>query len=143
MCRQAELLTNHIAGFPDSRGTPIPEQCSHSHRLFMPEVLIEISARLRLHTHAHARARKSRPEGLGSPGRYSDSKNEANESTIQAFTDGSKSEHEFGSGTAIHMQNKLTHPMKHRLHNKCSNNQAGQMAIVKVLLAIETIKNKQ
>jgi ribonuclease HI len=30
--------------------------------------------------------------------------------------------------------------MKHRLHNRCSNNQAEQMAIVKALQAIETIK---
>ena len=30
--------------------------------------------------------------------------------------------------------------MKHKLHNRCSNNQAEQMAIVKALQAIETIK---
>jgi ribonuclease HI len=30
--------------------------------------------------------------------------------------------------------------MKHKLHDKCSNNQAEQMAIVKALQAIETIK---
>ena len=37
--------------------------------------------------------------------------NEANEHTIQIFTDGSKNEHGFGSGTAIrvYVQNKLTH----------------------------------
>ena len=30
--------------------------------------------------------------------------------------------------------------MKQKLHNRCSNNQAEQMAIVKALQAIETIK---
>ena len=66
--------------------------------------------------------------------------NETNEHTIQIFTDGSKNEHGVGSGTAIYKQNKLTHQMKHKLHDKCSNNQAEQMAIVKALQAIETIK---
>jgi ribonuclease HI len=30
--------------------------------------------------------------------------------------------------------------MKHKLHDKCSNNQAEQMAIVKALHAVETVK---
>jgi ribonuclease HI len=66
--------------------------------------------------------------------------NEANEHTIQIFTDGSKNEHGVGSGTATYVQNKVTHQVKHELHDKCSNNQAEQMAIVKALQAIETIK---
>jgi hypothetical protein len=66
--------------------------------------------------------------------------NEANEHTIQIFTDRSKNEHGVGSGTAIYIQNKLTHQVKNEHHDKCSNNQAEQMAIVKALQAIETIK---
>ena len=66
--------------------------------------------------------------------------NEANEHTIEIITEGSKNEHGFGSGTVIYVQNMLTHQMKHKLHDKCSNNQAEQMAIVKALQAIETIK---
>jgi ribonuclease HI len=66
--------------------------------------------------------------------------NEANGHTIQIFTDGSKNEHGVGSGIAIYIQNKLTRQMKHKLHDRCSNNQAEQMAIVKALQAIETIK---
>ena len=46
--------------------------------------------------------------------------NEANEHMIQIYTDGSKNEHGVGSGTAIYIQNKLTHQMKHKLHDKCS-----------------------
>jgi hypothetical protein len=66
--------------------------------------------------------------------------NEVNEHMIEIFTDGSKNEHGVGSGTDIYVQNMLTHKMKHKLHDKCSNNQAEQMAIVKALQAIETIK---
>jgi len=80
---------------------------------------------------------------LDSPGRFTvtiNAQNEANEHTIQIFTDGSKHEHGVGSGTAIYIQNKLTHQMERKLHDKCSNNQAEQMAIVKALQAIETIK---
>jgi ribonuclease HI len=67
-------------------------------------------------------------------------RNEEKEYTIQIFTDGSKNEQGVGSAIAIYIQNKLTQQMKHKLHEKCSNNQAGQMAIVKALQAIETIK---
>jgi len=65
---------------------------------------------------------------------------EGYEHTIQIFTDGSKNEHGVGSGTAIYILNKLTHQIKHKLHDRCSNNQAEQMAIVKALQAIETVK---
>ena len=37
-------------------------------------------------------------------------------------------------------QNKLTHQMKHKLHNRCSDNQSEHMAIFKALNAIQTIK---
>jgi len=40
------------------------------------------------------------------------------------------------------MKNKLIHEMKHKLHDRCSNNQAEQMTIVKALQAIEKIKIK-
>jgi len=66
--------------------------------------------------------------------------NEEKEHTIQIFRDGSKNEHGVGSGIAIYIQNKLTHQMKNKLHDSCSNNQAEQIAIVKGLQAIETIK---
>ena len=67
---------------------------------------------------------------------------EGNEHTIQIFTDGSKNERGVGSGTAIYTKNKLTHQIKDKLHDRCSNNQAEQMAIVKTLQAIETKINK-
>ena len=49
---------------------------------------------------------------------------EQKEHTIHIFTDGSKSEHGVGAGSAIYIQNKLTGQIKHKLHDRCSNNQA-------------------
>jgi ribonuclease HI len=45
-----------------------------------------------------------------------------------------------GSGIAIYIKNKLTHQIKHKQHNRCSNNQAEQTAILKALQALDTIK---
>jgi len=62
------------------------------------------------------------------------------EHTITIHTDGSKTEQRVGSGIAIYETNKLTHQIKHKLNNRCSNNQAEQTAILKALHALETIK---
>jgi ribonuclease HI len=59
--------------------------------------------------------------------------------TIQLYTDGSKSEHGVGSGVVIFVRNKLAAQLKFKLDKKCSNNQEGQLAIVKALEAIETL----
>jgi hypothetical protein len=67
-------------------------------------------------------------------------KNELTEHSIHIFTDGSKHEHGVGSGVAIYIMSKLTYQIKHKLHNRCSNNQAEQTAIIKALHALETIK---
>jgi ribonuclease HI len=53
-------------------------------------------------------------------------------------TDGSKSEQGVGSGVAVFTGNVLTEQLK--IHNRCSNNQAEQLAIVKALDVIETQK---
>ena len=58
------------------------------------------------------------------------------EHAIQVFTDGSKNEHGVGAGIAIFIQSKLEHQLMFTLLNRCSNNQAEQLAIVK---ALETI----
>jgi ribonuclease HI len=55
------------------------------------------------------------------------------ETAIQIFTDGSKSEHGVGAGIAIFIQSNLVHQLRYTLHNRCSNNKAEQMAIVKAL----------
>jgi hypothetical protein len=55
------------------------------------------------------------------------------EHDIQIFTDGSKSEYGVGAGISIFIQNELVHQLRYTLHNRCSNNQAEQLAIVKPL----------
>jgi hypothetical protein len=55
----------------------------------------------------------------------------------QIFTDGSKSEHGVGAGLAIFIQSKIAHQLRFTLHNRCSKNQAEQLAIVKALETIE------
>jgi ribonuclease HI len=47
-------------------------------------------------------------------------------------------EHGVGVGTAIFIQSDLVHQLKYTLHDRCSNNQAEQLAIFK---ALETIEN--
>ena len=60
-------------------------------------------------------------------------------STIQIYTDGSKNEQGVGVGVAIFSGNKLVTKLKYKLDNRCSNNQAEQLAIAKALEALETI----
>jgi len=59
---------------------------------------------------------------------------------MQIFTDGSKSEQGVEAGIAIFIQSKLTQQLRYTLYNRCSKNQAEQLAIVKTL---ETIKKSQ
>ena len=59
------------------------------------------------------------------------------------YTDGSKNENGVGSGIAIYTNDKLTHQIKYKLHNSCSNNQAEQTAILKALKTLGIIKLSQ
>jgi hypothetical protein len=59
---------------------------------------------------------------------------------IQAYTDGSKNEQGVGSGVAIFVGKELAVQLKFKLDNRCSNNQTEQLAILKALEVIETIK---
>ena len=53
--------------------------------------------------------------------------------TIEIYTDGSKSPSGVGSGIAIFVNKHLTLQLTYKLAEKCSNNQAEQLAIVKAL----------
>ena len=53
--------------------------------------------------------------------------------TIEIYTDGSKNEKGVGSGIAIFIDGNLTFQLRYKLADKCSNNQAEQLAIVKAL----------
>jgi hypothetical protein len=50
---------------------------------------------------------------------------------IQAYTDGSKNEVGVGSGIAVFSGSSLKTTFKYRLNERCTNNQAEQMAILK------------
>jgi ribonuclease HI len=57
------------------------------------------------------------------------------DASVHALTDGSKHDQGVGSGAGREMVAKL----KLKLDNRCSNNQAGQLAILKALEAIESL----
>lgn len=59
---------------------------------------------------------------------------------IHVYTDGSKSDQGVGSGIAIYADNEIKHKLKYRLNERCSNNQAEQLAILKVLEYIESLE---
>jgi ribonuclease HI len=61
------------------------------------------------------------------------------DSTVQIYSDGSKSEKGVGSGSVIYIDNKIAKQLKFRLHSKCSNNQAEQLAILKAIEEVGTI----
>ena len=62
---------------------------------------------------------------------------------IQAYTDGSKSEHGVGSGAAIFIGTKIAAQIKFKLDKRCSNNQAEQLAIIKALESIYTLNTEE
>ena len=59
------------------------------------------------------------------------------ESTVLAYTDGSKSELGVGSGTVIFIGKEIATPIKSRLDSKCSNNQAEQTAVINALMPLQ------
>jgi len=62
---------------------------------------------------------------------------------IHAYTDGSKNEEGTGAGIAIYANRSLRTKLKYRLNEQCSNNQAEQMAILKALEYIQTLKEEE
>jgi len=66
--------------------------------------------------------------------------NNEERSTIPIFTDGSKSEQGVGAGIAISRAGNHIKSLKYRLNQRCTNNQAGQLAILR---ALEYTENKQ
>jgi len=54
-------------------------------------------------------------------------------STIQIFTDGSKSEEGVGAGLAIFKSGIHITSLQYKLNKKCTNNQAEQLAILRAL----------
>ena len=62
---------------------------------------------------------------------------------IQAYTDGSKNEAGVGSGIAVFADSNLKTTLRYRLSERCTNNQAEQMAILKALEYIQHLKEEE
>ena len=58
---------------------------------------------------------------------------------MEVYTDGSKTENNVGAAGIIFMNGKMTHQLKFKLHRECSNNQAEQIAILKILEKLEEL----
>jgi len=61
----------------------------------------------------------------------------------EVYTDGSKIGDYFGAAGIIFVNGKLVHQLKFKLHGHCSNNQAEQIAILKVLEKLEELQDGQ
>ena len=61
------------------------------------------------------------------------------ETTVQAYTDGSKYELGVESGAAVFIGKEIIAQIKLKLDSRCSNNKAEQLAIIKALEAIGSI----
>jgi len=59
---------------------------------------------------------------------------------IEMYTNGSKNDKGVGSGIAIFIDGNLTFQLRFMLADKCSNNQAEQLAIAKALEKVEDLQ---
>ena len=62
---------------------------------------------------------------------------------INIFTDGSKIGGKVGAAAVIIKDDKIIHQSKFRLHERCSNNQAEQVAVLKALEQIQNLQLKE
>ena len=67
---------------------------------------------------------------------------EIRNNVINIFTDGSKIGGKVGAAAVIIKDETALHQSKYRLHERCSNNQAEQVAILKVLEQIQNLVNR-
>ena len=68
---------------------------------------------------------------------------EGNEETsIQFYTDGSKQEQGVGSGAVIFKGSEMIAKLQFKLDNRCSKNQAEQLAILKALEKLEVLSRQ-
>jgi ribonuclease HI len=63
-------------------------------------------------------------------------------STIQIFTDGSKSEQGVGAGVAIFKSGTHIKSLKYKLNKRCTNNQAEQLAILRAVDYTENLQTE-
>jgi guanylate kinase len=63
-------------------------------------------------------------------------------SSIEIFTDGSKSKQGVGTGVAVFRSGNHMKSLKYRLNKRCTNNQAEQLAILRALKYAENIQTE-
>jgi ribonuclease HI len=63
--------------------------------------------------------------------------------TTEVYTNGSKSGGNFGAAGIIFVNGKWVHQLKFKLHGHCSNNQAEQIAILKILEKLGELQDGQ
>jgi len=68
---------------------------------------------------------------------------EEREYTIEVYTDGSKSPSGVGAGIAVFKNKHLMFQLRYKLAERCSNNQAEQLAIAKALEKIQDFSHLQ
>ena len=59
------------------------------------------------------------------------------DSVIQIYTDGRRNEQGTGAGAAVYINGVHTRSLQYKLHEKCTNNQSEQLAILKSLEYIQ------
>jgi hypothetical protein len=62
---------------------------------------------------------------------------------VGLYTDGSRSENGVGSGIAIFIDGNITNTKKYRLNERCSNNQAEKLAILKALENMQYLETNE
>jgi len=62
---------------------------------------------------------------------------------LEIYTDGNKHEKGVGSGVAIFVDGSLTHQLQYKLAEKCSNNQAEELAIVNALTKLRSMHTRK
>jgi hypothetical protein len=65
------------------------------------------------------------------------------ETSIQVYADGSKQEQGVGSGAVIFKGSEMTAKLQFKLDNRCSNNQAEQLAILKALEKLQSTEQAE
>jgi ribonuclease HI len=63
--------------------------------------------------------------------------------TIHVYTDGSKCEYGVESGIAIFSDSNIIDTIKYRLNERCSNNQAEQLAILNALEKLQHLETNE
>jgi hypothetical protein len=64
------------------------------------------------------------------------------ETSIQVYTNGSKQEQGIGSGAVIFKGSEMIAKLQFKLDNRCSNNQAEQLAILKEVEKLEVLNRR-